>query len=426
MRVSSLLSDVRFVFPAAILLRLALLIYGHFQDQWSALKYTDIDYYVFTDAARYVSKHRSPYQRDTYRYTPLLAWLLYPTSWGGLWFDFGKVLFAGSDILAGWLIFRILQKSRSMSRARAVKYANIWLLNPMVAQISTRGSSEGLLAAMVMAMLWAVLDSRNRLAGCLLGISVHFKIYPFIYGASILCWLDISDTNSVRPQKQASPYQRITALVTPARITIAIYSFFTFMALNAAMFAIYGIPFLTETFTYHFIRTDHRHNFSPYNLLLYMNSSPAAASSSQWHPETLAFLPQLLLSAVLVPSLLAKKSLPGAMLLQTFLFVTYNKVCTSQYFLWYIAFLPLHLPGSRLLRSSYVGLTALLLWVAGQALWLQQGYQLEFLGNSTFMPGLWMACLVFHVVNVWIAGILIDDIRTPLLSKGGTKESSKD
>lgn len=48
------------------------------------------------------------------------------------------------------------------------------------------------------------------------------------------------------------------------------------------------------------------------------------------HLESLAFLPQLFLSAFALPLLLAKKDLPSTMLAQTFAFVTFNKVCTSQ------------------------------------------------------------------------------------------------
>jgi hypothetical protein len=273
----------RAVFAAAIALRVVLLLYGLVQDAYSPIKYTDIDYFVFTDAARYVAQGQSPYQRDTYRYTPLLAWLLLPCTWtwgsgwgwwrgwgrgqegagasagdgagsssssssssSSAWFHVGKLMFAAGDIVAGWLIARILRATSSASAgkpaamamttatpttkgikrlqvakekkeekeeegedkeieeedyegveeeeeeddARALKFASLWLLNPMVAAISTRGSSEGLLGAVVAALLWAVLRGRVALAGALLGFAVHFKIYPFIYGVSILCWLD--------------------------------------------------------------------------------------------------------------------------------------------------------------------------------------------------------------------------------------------
>lgn len=46
-------------------------------------------------------------------------------------------------------------------------------------------------------------------------------------------------------------------------------------------------------------------------------------------------------------------------------------------------------------------------------MWLQQGYELEFLGNSTFVPGLWLASAVFFGVNCWILGLIVTDIRAP-------------
>lgn len=83
-------------------------------------------------------------------------------------------------------------------------------------------------------------------------------------------------------------------------------------------------------------------------------------------------------------------------------------------------FLPLYLPGSTLLRKPAVGIVALVLWVASQAAWLQQGYQLEFLGRSTFFPGLWLSSLVFFLVNCWILGIIISDGAMPAAAHPST------
>lgn len=106
----------------------------------------------------------------------------------------------------------------------------------------------------------------------------------------------------------------------------------------------YGMPFLVHTYFHHVTRIDHRHNFSPYNILLYINSATptGSASASSLNTESLAFVPQLLLSCVLIPLVLAKKGLATSMMAQTFAFVTFNKVCTSQvrFFLFWQAHAP--------------------------------------------------------------------------------------
>lgn len=225
------------VFGTAILLRLGLLVYGRWQDAHTPVKYTDIDYLVFTDAAKFVSRGRSPYDRATYRYTPLLAWLLYPTTWqdGSLpWFEFGKALFAAGDIITGWLIARILRNKQHMSTEASMKYASIWLLNPMVANISTRGSSEGLVVVFVIALLSAVLDRKISLAGLLLGFGVHFKIYPFIYAATLFWWLGPAPIKILRSAESWS--KKLKMLLTAERIVHAREALLSFTVLNAVMY----------------------------------------------------------------------------------------------------------------------------------------------------------------------------------------------
>jgi GPI mannosyltransferase 1 subunit M len=332
------------VFLGAILLRVVLFFYGLLQDANSPMKYTDIDYYVFTDASRFIARGHSPYDRETYRYTPLLAWMLLPTTWSSTWFSFGKAIFAVGDIVAGWLIVLVLRSTTNMSTERALKFASIWLLNPMVATISTRGSSEGLLGVMVIALLWAVMQRRILLAGILLGFGVHFKIYPFIYAPSIVWWLD-DECLDIPSTGTRSILERIASFCNASRLRLAFASLATFVGLNIIMYSMYvalalhrrsktniveryGWPFLQHTYLHHVTRIDHRHNFSPYNTLLYLTSSTPGMSFMRL--ESAAFIPQIFLSAIALPIMLAKKDLPSTLLAQTFAFVSFNKVCTSQ------------------------------------------------------------------------------------------------
>jgi phosphatidylinositol glycan class M len=231
----SLFSSPLLVFSAAIVLRVVLFFYGLWQDANSPVKYTDIDYYVFTDAARFITHGQSPYNRETYRYTPLLAWMMLPTTWSSTWFSFGKAMFAAADIVAGWLLVLVLRSSDKMSTERALKFASIWLLNPMVATISTRGSSEGLLGVMVIALVWAVMQKRVLLAGCLLGFSVHFKIYPFIYAPSIVWWLD-NERLGLPSSLSTSRLGKVKGFYSGPRLHLAVSSLFTFLGLNTLMY----------------------------------------------------------------------------------------------------------------------------------------------------------------------------------------------
>lgn len=63
------------------------------------------------------------------------------------------------------------------------------------------------------------------------------------------------------------------------------------------------------------------------------------------------------------------------------------------------------------MKDKRLGVAALLLWILGQALWLQQGFELEFLGKPTFVPGLCLAGVVFFGINCWVLGIVVGDVR---------------
>jgi phosphatidylinositol glycan class M len=55
----------------------------------------------------------------------------------------------------------------------------------------------------------------------------------------------------------------------------------------------------------------------------------------------------------------------------------------------------------------------LLAWIGGQALWLYQAYNLEFLGENTFF-NIWLASIVFFMANIWI---LIEFVQNHVYEK---------
>lgn len=208
------------------------------------VRYTDIDYKVFTDAARHIAEGRSPYDRHTYRYTPFLASLLalpmglHREGTSGNWWTiifstryFGKILFSLADVACGYIVIVLRRRGRrrtpvsSEDGATTTKNTNSnigerfiskwwhfqqpttelidalwWIYNPLPINICTRGSAESLvvllpvLATVIIATsveeeeessVWKFM-TRASLAGLFHGIGIHAKLYPVIYTVSFM------------------------------------------------------------------------------------------------------------------------------------------------------------------------------------------------------------------------------------------------
>ncbi len=111
--------------PAACLLRLGLLCFSIWQDEtrWpdGQLRFTDVDYDVFTDASKALIAGEDIYEaRPTYRYSPVVALILSPghlllkfvehPSWALATLAplFGKLVFIGADIYCAIIQRRII------------------------------------------------------------------------------------------------------------------------------------------------------------------------------------------------------------------------------------------------------------------------------------------------------------------------------
>ena len=229
----------------------------------------------------------SPYRRETYRYTPLLAILLAPNKW--LHKSFGKYLFSGCDILAGILMHKLLvssilphahpptdaghvpssqftskhdlsphsypnagdnnkntapppiSDSEDNSR-RATLLVALHLLNPIVIGISTRGSSESVLSLLVLFTLFCALRGWWNWSAVLLGLSTHWKIYPVIYGVSCLGVIGMEHQHDSKRPQALGLFPRmvrcIDVFVNARTARFALISAGTFIILGALMYSV--------------------------------------------------------------------------------------------------------------------------------------------------------------------------------------------
>jgi GPI mannosyltransferase 1 subunit M len=167
-----------------VLLRALLIIFGIFQDLNYRVSYTDVDYFVLRDAAQKLifapTSSFGPFLRETFRYTPILAYILIPDILLDINF-FGKLIFCATDLL----LAHILQ----VNGAGRLETNVFWLFNPMVFIVSTRGNMESVVCFTVLLMLMLLQRERYYLSGLVFGLSVHLKLYPIIFAWPIYCWV---------------------------------------------------------------------------------------------------------------------------------------------------------------------------------------------------------------------------------------------
>lgn len=399
-------------------------------------------YKAFKPIFRLLAGLGNPYKRETYRYTPLLALILTPAEAladNGYWPDlvqglYGKLLFVLADILVALLLWDTmdLRNETQSSNFKASETHGwlvglLWLANPFAAQISTRGSSESVLGVLVLAFVDATIrgypehylptiaarrkgkkpsiagylpdpsrwSNERVLAPFLFALAIHWKLYPIIYAAALV------------PHLMSSESFR-------AVIRYGAISLYSLALICGSVYALWGLPYIQETFFYHLNRTDHRHNFSPFFLPAYLSTNLPISLSENEHlvdlfqsmQPILGFIPQLLATAYIGFSI-GGQDLIAAFTFQTMAFVALNKVCTSQYFMWFLWFLPLlgpHLSFSGGKRELFILIG---IWVAVQALWLSQAYLLEFKALDTFTRT-WLASLTVLAVHAFLLIRLIN------------------
>jgi phosphatidylinositol glycan class M len=331
----------------------------------------------------------------------------------------------------------------------------MWLFNPLAINMCTRGSADVLVILLLLLMLHHLLENRITHAAIFYGLAVHFRMFPVIYAPVLLIYsgfinfesVDSKATFSTTTGKRFCLWNVRTWLDwlgVGNRLKFSIISALTFTILAIVCYHMYGFDFLFETYLFHFSRQDPRHNFSSYFYHLYLNptattnniSMDALAVDSKalsrshmllntfcqqflkYVPSSMAhqfaFLPQMIL--IIFFSIKFAHDLPACMFVCTLAFVAFNKVCTAQYFIWWIGLLPLLLPFTAAntptyARSGYLGKTVIAMsiigvWILSEAHWLFWAFNLEFLGSQVFLE-VWMASIVFLCANVFLLMLFI-------------------
>ncbi|KAF7126433.1 hypothetical protein RHSIM_Rhsim11G0028900 [Rhododendron simsii] len=170
--------DLHSLLLFSAVLRLLLILYGEWQDTHMGVRYTDVDYLVFSDAASLMASGKSPYERTTYRYSPLIAFLLIPNSL--IHRSWGKFLFSASDLLVGLFIHYML-KLRKVPENLCSYSVMVWLFNTFTFTIGTCGNCKPIVCVMV---LWIIICLIN----CITSYTVAFVAFNKVITAQYFVW----------------------------------------------------------------------------------------------------------------------------------------------------------------------------------------------------------------------------------------------
>lgn len=366
--VSDRVSEMRwnFLLLLGLVVRLVLIGWSVVQDNWFRVRYTDVDYFVFSDAARLMFLGQSPYDRPTYRYTPLIAFLFVPNElFGSLLF--GKLLLVVMDLATSHVLLLCCHLLGYKDGEWRVSIA--YLFNPLIINITTRGNSEAITILLLACSLLGLLQGRFGPSAVCLGIATHVRLFPVLNGVPIALFL-LAKTG------------KFSAVVYYGMVGALTVGFCTLLA-----FFWCGYEYLHHAVLYHASRVDHRHSLSLAFPSLYL---------SPWSGPFL-ILPQLIVS--FIPTILTffrtshppQHKLVRSIALQTavqelqmcvFLIqeeiqvlVACSRVLTVQYFAWWLPFV-------GMVKDLKVDRTAVRIWISCLGLWLGVAYCLEFLGAT--------------------------------------------
>lgn len=380
-----------------LLVRLLLLLYSIIHDNFvEHIKYTDIDYHVFTNGSRNLIDGANIYRDTEYRYTPFVALVFVPNLLVNL--NFGKLVLISSDIIAAHLLY-ILNIYQGTHRTNSKLYLILWLFNPLTLAISTRGSFEPILLLIVILSLYMLVGENHFIAGLLYGLSIHIKLYPVIYALPFYIYMVHkrpyfkTQSKTIYWLKTLSPNGNHIKFFTSCLIALSLTSYISFKY--------YGYPYLEQSVLYHMTRKDLQHNFSVFFYLFrLLPKFQDQLSIVGFFLQSLGiFTISILFSGFDYNKRIRLRKLTFSLFASTYIFVSLNKVCTSQYFTWYLIFIPLIVDSLRITHRKAASIA--IVWLVSQANWLAIAYLYEY-QNMNVLNEVGFSSILFLICNSWI------------------------